>query len=239
MTETEKYFPGKKGILCLTFDDRNFSGWLNAIPLFDKYDAHASFFVSGAIDEEAVCAMKTLQRAGHTVGLHTLNHANAPEYFEANGAQHYIEKEILPQYNACLDAGIGIKSMAYPNNRRNEVTDRALSWYFTHFRAGLGVKRPEEVPLDAFEPVYADAAGLSGRSVMGGAGIGSFYSTVDSQVLAVLRKASGNDSVVTFFSHDIASEPSHIGMRLDLLEAVLSCASSLEMAIVGFDELPL
>ncbi len=30
------------GIVCFTFDDRNFSGWLNAIPLFQQYNVHAT-----------------------------------------------------------------------------------------------------------------------------------------------------------------------------------------------------
>lgn len=238
MTQTEAYFNGKRGILCLTFDDRNLSGWVGAIPLFAKYGAHCSFFVSGAIDDDAISAMKSLQDAGHTVGLHTLNHADAPEYFESKGAQAYLENEILPQYNACKESGIRVTSMAYPNNRRNEITDQALSGYFTHFRAGLGVKRPEGMALVDFDALYGVVSDLPGRRVMGGTGIGAYYNTVDSDVLAVLQKAWERDNVVTFFSHDISTAPSRVGMRLELLGAILERASSLGMAVVGFDELP-
>ena len=54
MSETEKFFPGKRGVLCLTFDDRNFKCWMNALPIFRKYGARASFFIKGEIDEEAL-----------------------------------------------------------------------------------------------------------------------------------------------------------------------------------------
>ena len=30
----------KHGIVFFTFDDRNFNGWIQAIPLFEKYNAH-------------------------------------------------------------------------------------------------------------------------------------------------------------------------------------------------------
>ena len=238
MSATVKFYPGKRGVLCLTFDDRNFQYWVDALPLFRKYGAKASFFIKGEIDEEALKVIAALKADGHTVGLHTIHHADAPEYMEKNGAQAYLDNEVLPQYNACKAAGYEVKSFAYPNNRRNEETDRALSKYFTHFRAGLGVKRPEGVALQDFEPVYKPVADLPGRTVMGGAGIGSFYSTVLEDNLSVLRIASEKDQVVVFFSHDISATPSRIGTSYEILEAMLKKASELGIAIVGLDDLP-
>ena len=238
MSATEKFYPGKRGVLCLTFDDRNFQYWVAALPLFRKYGARASFFIKGAIDDEALKTIAALKADGHTVGLHTISHADAPEYMEKHGAQAYLDNEVFPQYNACKAAGYEVKSFAYPNNRRNEETDRALSKYFTHFRAGLGVKRPEGVALQDFEPVYKPVADLPGRTVMGGAGIGSFYSTVLEDNLAVLRKASEKEQVVVFFSHDISDTPSRIGTSNEILEAMLKTASELGLAIVGLDDLP-
>jgi peptidoglycan/xylan/chitin deacetylase (PgdA/CDA1 family) len=238
MSETEKFFPGKRGVLCLTFDDRNFKCWMNALPIFRKYGARASFFIKGEIDEEALALIAVLKADGHTVGLHTMNHADAPEYIEKNGAQAYLDNEVLPQYNACLAAGFKVKSFAYPNNRRNEDTDRLLSVYFTHFRAGLGVKRPEGVALQDFAPLYKPVSELPGRKVMGGAGIGAYYNTVLEDNLAALRKARDNEQVLVFFSHDISDAPSRIGMSNEVLEAMLSTAKELGMAIVGLDDLP-
>ena len=238
MSETERYFPGKRGVLCLTFDDRNLQYWLAALPIFRKYGAKASFFITGKIDEEALKVIAALKADGHTVGLHTMNHADAPVYFEKNGAQAYLDNEVLPQYNACAAAGYKVKAFAYPNNRRNEDTDRVLSAYFTHFRAGLGVARPEGISLADFEPLYKPVAELSGRTVMGGAGIGTYYNTVLEDNLAVLRKAHDAEQVVVFFSHDISATPSRIGTSNAVLEAMLKTANELGMAIVGFDELP-
>ena len=49
----------KHGIVFFTFDDRNFDGWLQAIPLFEKYNAHATFMVSGEIDQDTAQKIKT------------------------------------------------------------------------------------------------------------------------------------------------------------------------------------
>ena len=238
MSETEKFFPGKRGVLCLTFDDRNFHYWLAALPIFRKYGAKASFFIKGKINEEALKVIAALKADGHTVGLHTMNHADAPVYIEKNGAQAYLDNEVLPQYNACAAAGYKIKAFAYPNNRRNEDTDRVLSAYFTHFRAGLGVKRPEGVSLADFAPLYKPVAELPGRTVMGGAGIGTYYNTVLEDNLAVLRKAHEAEQVVVFFSHDISASPSRIGTSKAVLEEMLKTAHELGMAIFGLDDLP-
>ena len=35
------------GALAISFDDRNLVDWARAIPLFDKYGAHATFFFTG------------------------------------------------------------------------------------------------------------------------------------------------------------------------------------------------
>ena len=72
-------FPYNQGILLLSFDDRNFLGWENALPIFAQTDAHATFFVSGSIDAEAVATMRRLCAEGHSVGLHGLTHANADQ----------------------------------------------------------------------------------------------------------------------------------------------------------------
>ena len=46
--------PGANGTLCLTFDDIYLSSWLQAMPLFAKYNAHATFFISRKIDGKNV-----------------------------------------------------------------------------------------------------------------------------------------------------------------------------------------
>ena len=66
MSETERYFPGKRGVLCLTFDDRNFQYWLAAMPIFRKHGAKASFFIRGEINAEALEVIAALKADGHT-----------------------------------------------------------------------------------------------------------------------------------------------------------------------------
>ncbi len=219
----------RRGIVCFTFDDRNFSGWLNAIPLFRQYNAHATFFVSGEINGEALTVMKTLQDAGHTIGLHTLHHADAPEYFEQNGADAYLENEVLPQLSLCEQAGLAIHSFAYPNNLRNSMTDEILMKYFHRFRAGVRDTAEDEI----FVPLHR----LNENRVMHGFGIGNYYHTVREELTEKLHRAAENNTCVTFFSHNIAPNAEYIHMPTELLEHCLRECEQCGILAAGFDEL--
>ncbi len=220
----------ENGIVCLTFDDRNFDGWLAALPIFAEHNAHASFFVSGEIDEKALATMKALADAGHTVGIHTLHHADAPQYFDAQGSEAFIANEILPQLEICEKAGLKIKSLAYPNNRRDERTDSALAGYFDHFRAGMRDASDEEI--------FVPLAKLGETRVMRGFGLGEYYSTVESEFLAKIERAAKENACVTFFSHDISPAAKHINLPTEMLVSALEKATELGVKLLGFDELP-
>lgn len=218
------------GTVCFSFDDRNFQGWLEHLPFFQRYGAHASFFVSGPIEQDTIVAMRALHAQGHTVGLHTLDHVDAPPFFETKGPDAYLKEQVLPQLNACRQAGLDIHSFSYPNNARTPETDRVMHTLFRRLRAGVG---PNPLPASRFIP-YAE---INSRTYWGGSGIGSYYGTELSNLLKLLETAARDRSLLVFFSHDIATEPSFIGTRTDWLEACLQKATQLQLNILGFDEL--
>jgi peptidoglycan-N-acetylglucosamine deacetylase len=102
----------EKGGVVLTFDDRNFSGWLNTLPLLDKYGARATFFVSGVIDRQALDALGQLQSHGHAIGAHGLKHLGAVEYCRQHSPEEYVRSEIRPQLEPLKAAGITPTSFA-------------------------------------------------------------------------------------------------------------------------------
>lgn len=224
------------GIVCFTFDDRNFQGWHDAIPLFEKYNAHATFFVHGPIDDTALSTMRELRAHGHTVGLHSLTHANAPEFIAEHGAEEYLKQEIFPQVDVCNANDFPVQYFGYPNNRRTEETDQLLSPYFNRFRAGLGGLK--EVYLPDHEPIYRTLASLSDDRVMNGVGIGEYYNTDPEQIVNVIRRAAAENKQVTFFSHNIAPGAPHVHMPTEFLELFLAETEVYDIKAVGFEELP-
>ncbi len=219
----------RHGIVCFTFDDSQFPGWLDAMELFEKYNAHATFFVSGEVDGSALAAMRALKAAGHSVGLHSLHHADAPEYFENFGSQAYFENEVLPQLAACKEGGVELSSFAYPNNLRDDGTDGYLGKHFSRFRAGLTGAGENEI--------YVPLHRLPENRIMHGFGIGEYYHTVEQTLLDQLRHAAETNTCVTFFSHNIAPNAKSIHMPSSLLESALRECQSLGVIATGLDEL--
>jgi len=204
---------------------------MKAIDLFEKYNAHATFFISGEIDEDALLTMKCLRENGHSIGLHSLRHSDAPQFFEKFGGQAYLEQEIYPQLEACQKAGIFIQAFAYPNNRRTTETDRILSTCFRRFRAGLKESQ-DDSSLDR------KPKGLKQNPVMNGIGIGEYYNTDNKQLIKIIQRVAKENTVITFFSHDIAQNASSIHTPTATLELILQTAQDMEVRVVGFNELP-
>ena len=91
---------GGRGVLLLTFDDPNYDRWVEAMPLFAKYGAHATFFPSGHLDDRALGQLAKLKAAGHTVGIHAEHHKDAPPGFKKLGGDLYVKQEVEPQIAA-------------------------------------------------------------------------------------------------------------------------------------------
>ena len=221
---------GQDGLLVLTFDDRNFEDWLNAMPLFEKYGAHATFFVSGPIDGDAVRTMKRLSEAGHSVGLHGLNHAKADEEIAAKGAALFYKDEIEQQMLSCRVAHIPVTSYSYPYCSRTDETDALFKqWGFSHVRG-------------AHIPVSAPGTSLSeaGSSVpfrIDSAFAGEEYNTDIEEIKACIRKAAADKEVFVLSSHGISPDAKGNNMKTEWLEQILATAKECGLRAVGFDDL--
>ena len=129
----------RHGVLSLSFDDANFGQWEAALPLFAKYDARTTFFVIGT---NRLDFMRKALAAGHEIGIHGLNHRDAPATGLERDENWFWKVDIAPQLAAFGEAGIPIRSYAYPNCRRTDRTDVLFfSHGFSRVR-GLGAPFP-------------------------------------------------------------------------------------------------
>lgn len=213
------------GAVCFTFDDFGGDNWVKADEIFKKYDAHATFLISGALTDKHIEVMKKLQEAGHTVGLHTVTHANAIPDFEP---QEYFDKQIKPQLDICKANGIEVRAFAYPNNRHNDEFDKFMFQHFDYLRAGVGPAR---------KPIFIPMKDVHKKMVLPGTGIGQYYKSDIKQLKKLLDKAARTDSLIVFFSHNIYPEAPHVHMPTEYLVELLEHASKLNMKIVGAKEL--
>ena len=237
-------FHGGNGVLLLTFDDPNYDRWVAAMPIFERYGAHASFFPNGGLDDHALAQLKKLKDAGHTVGIHTVGHGDARAAWEQGKGEAYIVREVKPQLDAYAKIGHKVRAMAYPNNRHNAASDAALAEKcgIRHFRAGHVVRydpkkqypKPDLVKTDE---VFFPASELSEKTVLEGIGIGESYRTDIGEIIACINRAADRDEVLVTFSHDIRPDAPTISMKTEWLERILATAQARGMRIIGFDEI--
>ena len=237
----------RKGVLVLSFDDRNFNDWVKALPLFEKYGAHATFFVSGPIDGEAVRVMKRLSEAGHSVGLHGLRHANADEAIAKKGADLYYKEEIEPQREACRVAYIPIKSFAYPNCRRSDETDALFKRRgFAHIRGGhkgvapydpKGEKQEGLKPIHTVDRAFFPSSESPVRFRLDTVIAGEAYHTDIEDILKCIRRCAERKEMFVLTSHGISPNAKGISMKTEWLERILATARECGVAVLGFDEL--
>ena len=241
--------PGEpKGVLLLSFDDRNFGDWTKAIPLFDKYGAHATFFVSGEIGNDVVRTLKNLRAHGHSIGLHGLHHANADAAIAEKGAERYYADDIAKQKQTCDVCYVPVTSFAYPNCRRTEEADRLFyAKGFERVRGGVkgaapydpqGLKQKDRKPLVTNEAVYFPAADLPKRRLINTVIMGEAYHTDINEICECLRRVARNREVISITSHAIGPDAKDINMKTEWLETMLKLAKELDLRVLGFDELP-
>lgn len=240
--------PENTGLLVLSFDDRNFDSWVEAIPLFEKYNAHVTFFVSGPIDDEAVRAMRRLSEAGHSIGLHGLRHAFADEEVAAKGGDIFYKEEIEPQLEACRAANIPITSYAYPYCRCNDETDALFKKRgFAHVRGGQDDVAPFDEtgeihkglpPIHTVDKAFFPSDESPMRFRLNAAFAGEAYGTDIEDIMACIRRAGERKEVFVYGSHAILPDAKRIDMKTEWLERILATAQASGVRVLGFDELP-
>ena len=238
---------GSAGALVLSFDDRNLADWERALPLFDKYGAHATFFFMGPVDASAATVLKKLRDHGHSIGLHGQKHQNADQAVAEMGPVRYFAEEIEPQLAGCRAAGIQVTSFAYPNCRRTDETDALFrAKGFTHIRGGhkgvapydpKGEKQAGLQPLHAVDRIFFPASERKNQFRLDTVIAGEAYHTDIEDVLACIRRCAERNEVFVLTSHGIAPDAKHINMKTEWLERILATAKECGVPCLGFDEL--
>ena len=227
--------------LLLTFDDRNMLNWEKQIPLFEKYDAHVTFFVDH-FDELTTAQLEALQKlknAGHTIGCHGLRHLKAAEYSEKYSIEKYISDEITPAIESMNKMGFFPTSFAYPSCNRNEKTDNELLKYFRHLRGGW----PIEGEISKTERYFTKVEDVHKTGRLDGA---SFHpksksDELVSQAKEAIDRISKNGELLVLYAHDIRNE-SEDGTKhfitIDALEEILLYSKVNHIKLYSYDELP-
>ena len=124
----------------LTFDDNWKSQFTNARPILDKYGLKATFFViCNYVGRDNITRMNwqdvlTLQKEGHDIESHTMNHKNLNKL-----SANKLEYEVGQSKKCLLDHGIkNVTIIATPYNKgwNNATVTKSISKYYDMARSG-------------------------------------------------------------------------------------------------------
>jgi peptidoglycan/xylan/chitin deacetylase (PgdA/CDA1 family) len=187
--------------LALTFDDAYVDEWVAALPIFAKYGARATFFVAYApkLESRDVAKLHTLLSAGHEIGYHSVTHANAVTFSQAQGVDRYIATEVIPGLDVMTLFGFKPAAFAYPFNAHTAELDEALHAHFQVLRI-----RAETI-AEALHPPTGNKL-LRAKSCDTVAGDGKSLRTVD-DVETCLYEAEQTGRTLVLYGHGISDTP--------------------------------
>ena len=178
----------------LTFDDFTVSNWHKLLPIFEKYDARATFYITQPYEFNAEKQQMVLDlyEASNEIACHSYRHFNALNFTDTSDIETYITREILSSlqwFNTTL--GIPLHTFSYPYGSRNDMLDNALLNYFTTIR-GTSYSISDNInKIDK----------LSHSGLIFGVGIDEHYGYSLEQIKNELDRCKREGLIQVFYSH--------------------------------------
>ena len=119
--------PYRAGVI-LSFDDAYVNEWFATNQKLKKYSWKGTFCVCkiNTLKHYKIKKLLELQREGHEIAGHTLNHINAADFLRIHTINEYMNQEINPMLNLMNFYGLKVTSFAYPYGGRTRKLDAAL-----------------------------------------------------------------------------------------------------------------
>ncbi|MCK5866880.1 MAG: polysaccharide deacetylase family protein [Mycoplasmataceae bacterium] len=188
-----------KGALVLSFDDY-YTQWYENRDLFLKYNAKVTFFVNDRRDTlNYIRDLESFINDGHEIGWHGKTHLNLNKFWDSNKIKLNSETFLASQEMSKL-LSINITSFAYPYGQYNLDMVEYLKKYY--------IKQRSFILEDAFY-TFEDA---SSTSMLKSQSIDNINYLNDedfkSRISAQLQKASDNNLIIFYTTHQITKRKS-------------------------------
>ena len=206
---------GKRVAISLSYDDARASQLQEGIPILDRHDVKATFYVSLANMEEHVDQWREAAAKGHEIGNHSLRHSCSGNFGWKHRAP--LEDYNLPQMESELAEanakmaelfGEPATTFAYPCGQtfvgRGVARQSYVPAVARLFLAGRGF-RDEYVN----DPVFCDLSKLGGTELDGV----PFEGLVD-----LTERAAARGAWIVFAGHDVRATSGHQVVLSDVLD---------------------
>ncbi len=231
----------KEAGVLFTFDDRFISQWSAQLPLFARYNAHATFFISGfhLLNAGQITTLQGMRAAGHAIGCHSVNHYNAVNYVNQHGIEAYLRDEVDPSIAIMKTHGFNPTCFAYPSSARTDEIDQAMLTRFSYLRSGTGLSAGQTI--SDVDIIFTPVTNIVQRRSLIGTGI-DYAGTPKradyvTQIKSALDRAKANGEIVVFYAHNISEPTKGHHIQPDVLEEILAYTHSIDLQILTYDDL--
>jgi len=237
--------PGAGGI-AISFDDHFIKEWYELRPLFQKYNAKATFFITcpDSLHAEEVAMLRQLEKEGHEIGFHGTVHAKSTELMAAGGPKGYIEAELEPGLRHMHAAGFKPVSYAHPGGNHNERVDSVLlAQGFTTLRdVAISRRKFKGFQLYAWPARWMNAIyyAFDGAQKVDALMI-DYDEVTEEEIAEAIKEAKENGTALMVFGHEpLYSAPQNgkYGFNVSFLAAVLREAHAQQLKFYTMSELP-
>lgn len=243
----EKPTNAEKAGIAISFDDHFIDDWYALRPLFQKYNARVTFFLTcpDSLTSDEIVKIKQLQKDGHEIGFHGTVHGNATAMIESGGPEKYIETELKPGLKHLAEIGIKPTSYAHPGGNH---TDRADSVLLANgFKILRDVAQAERklfgIPVYHFEPsvmnwIYYP---FNKEQIVDALMIDAGTNVSEKEIKEALKKAKKTNTALMLFGHQpLFEKPKNgqYGFSITFLETILKEAKAQNLKFYTMSELP-
>ena len=112
----------------LSFDDAYVNEWFDTNKELKQYGWKGTFCVCkiNRLRHYQIKKLLELQKEGHEIAGHGLNHINAADFLRVHTINEYLRQEIYPMQELMHFYGLKVTSFAYPYGGRTPKVDAAL-----------------------------------------------------------------------------------------------------------------
>jgi peptidoglycan/xylan/chitin deacetylase (PgdA/CDA1 family) len=236
----------EKAGVAISFDDHFIDEWFALRPLFQKYNAKVTFFVTcpDSLTAEEIYKLKQLQSDGHEIGFHGTIHGKSTELI-AGGSDKYKEIELMPGLANMAKAGFKPTSYAHPGGNHNEQVDSVLLASGFKILRDVAISRRKLMGFQmyALAPrlmpwIYYD---FDNEHIVDALLIDEDSGLTEPEMNEALAKAKNTNKALMLFGHEpLYGKPQNgeYGFDVPFLEKILKQAQQQNLKFYTMSELP-
>jgi peptidoglycan/xylan/chitin deacetylase (PgdA/CDA1 family) len=233
--------------IAISFDDHFIKEWYALRPLFQKYGAKATFFITcpDSLSADEISQLRQLEKDGHEIGYHSTTHGKSTELIAAVGPAKYAELELKPGLGYMAAAGFFPQSYAHPGGNHNDQVDSVLFANGFKILRDVGISRRKLFGVQ----IYGLAPRLMSwvyypfdrRKLVDALLIDTDSGVSEQEMKEAIQKAKDTNRALMLFGHEpLYASPKNgeYGFSVAFLESILKEADRQGMKFYTMSQLP-